>query len=68
VLADADVFGSNDLVGLAILEDAVLVNAGGMGEGVGTHDGLIGCTDVHEPAYMRLVRKISADISPFRIV
>src|SRR5690606_32415458 len=38
----AHVFGTHDLVGGARLEHAVLVNAGGMGEGVGPDHGLVG--------------------------
>ena len=42
VLGDAHIGGFHDLVGLGIGDDAVLMDAGLMGEGVGTHDGLGG--------------------------
>jgi len=37
-----NVCGIDDLVGVACLEDAVLVDAGRVREGVGTDDGLVG--------------------------
>ena len=37
----ADVFGAHDGVGGGVLEDAVLVDAGFVGEGVGADDGLV---------------------------
>jgi hypothetical protein len=40
--APAHVLGAHDLVGVARLEHAVLVDAAGMGEGVGADDGLVG--------------------------
>ena len=41
-LGDADELGVNDLVGRALLQDAVLVDAGRVCEGVGADDGLVG--------------------------
>jgi hypothetical protein len=38
----AHVLGAHDLVGVARLEHAVLVDAGGVGEGVGADHGLVG--------------------------
>ena len=38
----AHVAGIDDLVGGALLEHAVLVDAGRVGKGVGSHDGLVG--------------------------
>ena len=40
--APAHVLGAHDLVGLAVLEHAVLVDAGLVREGVGADDGLVG--------------------------
>ncbi len=42
---DADVFRRHDLVGRALLHDAVLVNAGFVGEGVRADDGLVPLDD-----------------------
>ncbi len=39
---DADGLGGHDLVGERVDHDAVLVDAGGVGEGVGSDDGLVG--------------------------
>ena len=39
---EADILGPHDLVGLGVLEHAVLVDAALMGEGVRTHDRLVG--------------------------
>ena len=41
-LADADHLGPHDLVGLLVLEHAVLVDAGLVGKGIRADDGLIG--------------------------
>src|SRR3546814_13984591 len=38
---EPDILGLHDLVGLAVLEDAVLVNARFMGEGIGADDRLV---------------------------
>jgi len=52
VFPDAQVFRFDDLVGRPVLEDAVLVDAGGMGKGVGADDGLVGLDrDVHHTAH-----------------
>jgi hypothetical protein len=40
--APAHVFGAHDLVGVARLEHAVLVDAAGMRKRVGAHHGLVG--------------------------
>ena len=42
VLGDAYIGGLHDLIGLGIGDDAVLVNTGFMGKGVGTYNGLAG--------------------------
>ena len=42
VVGHADGFGGHDLVGERVDHDAVLVDAGGVGEGVGSDDGLVG--------------------------
>ena len=42
-MGDADGLGRHDFVGERIGHNAVLVNAGGVGEGIGADDGLIGC-------------------------
>ncbi len=39
---EADIFGAHDLVRLAVLQKAVDVDAGAVGERVGSHDGLVG--------------------------
>ncbi len=41
-LGHAHRFGAHDLIGLVVLEHAVLVDAGFMGKGIGAHDGFIG--------------------------
>ena len=42
VLGDAHVGGAHDLVSLGVGDDAVLVDAGLMGKGVGAHNGFAG--------------------------
>ena len=41
-MGDADGLGGHDLVGEGVDHHAVLVDAGGVGEGVGSDDGLVG--------------------------
>ena len=42
VIGQADGSGINDFVGEAVLQHTVLVDAGFMGKGIGTHDGFVG--------------------------
>ena len=53
-LLQADVLGAHDFVGLAMLEHAVLMDAGFVGEGVLADDGLVAlhlhAGDVRRPA------------------
>ena len=46
-LAQTDGFGAHDLVRHGVFEHTVLVNAGLVSEGIGTHDGLVGLH--HDP-------------------
>ena len=41
-IGDAHVFGVDDFVGFAVLDDAVLMDAAGVREGVGAHNSLVG--------------------------
>ena len=49
MLFDTHIFRPHDLVGAAILENAVLVNTGRMGKSIGAHNGLVGLNrNVHQ--------------------
>src|SRR5579871_135658 len=49
-LLDAHVARIHDLVGGALFEDAILMNAAGVSEGVGAHDGFVGLDQDAGPA------------------
>ena len=71
----AHVFGTHDLVGLAMLEHAVLMNAGLVGEGIGADDGLVGLhrkagnarhqpRAVHDPGGVEVIHGAGKNVAP----
>src|SRR5581483_2513979 len=65
--APADILGAHDLVGLARLEYAVLVDARGMSEGVGADDRLVRLYDEagdlrHQAGGRHDLRRVDADL------
>ena len=42
VVVDSHILGVHDLIGVDILQHAILMDAAGMGEGISSHDSLIG--------------------------